>query len=180
MRMKMRILAAVFAAMTAVGAFLRLPIGASSITLQFFFTLLSGLLLGKTYGALSQGVYVLLGLLGLPIFSLGGGLGYVLQPTFGFLLALPFCAWTAGRVCEKNSGVKRLIFAALAAWGVLYAVGVPYMVWILHGFLRQDVPFFTILKTSVLACLPADALKMAAAVVLSKRLLPLLQRQLKK
>lgn len=178
--MKMRILAALFAAMTAVGAFLRLPFGLSSITLQFFFTLLAGLLLGKAYGALSQGVYVLLGLLGLPIFAAGGGLGYFLQPTCGFLLALPLCAFTAGRICEKDSGVKRLILAALAAWGVLYAIGVPYMACILNGILRQNVPFGAILRTGVLACLPADAVKVAAAVMLAKRLLPRLRAQVKK
>lgn len=77
---------ALFAALTAVGAFLRIPMGYSSVTLQYLFTAMAGLLLGRKWGALSQAVYVLLGLVGLPIFTMGGGFGYVFQPTFGFLL----------------------------------------------------------------------------------------------
>ena len=69
---------ALLAALTAVGAFIRIPIGISVITLQFLFTAMAGVLLGPGGGALSQGVYVALGLVGLPIFTAGGGFGYVL------------------------------------------------------------------------------------------------------
>ena len=79
---------ALFAVLTAVGAFLRIPLGVSSITLQFLFTAMAGVLLGAGGGALSQAVYVVLGLVGLPIFTAGGGFGYVLQPTVGFLVGL--------------------------------------------------------------------------------------------
>ena len=79
--MKTRALAftALFAALTAAGAFVSIPVGPVSITLQFLFTAMAGILLGRRCGALSQLVYVALGLLGLPIFTRGGGLGYVLQ-----------------------------------------------------------------------------------------------------
>ena len=90
---RMLILCALFAALTAVGAFLRLPAGAMSITLQFFFTAMAALLLGPRWGALSQIVYVALGLAGLPVFTQGGGPGYVFQPSFGFLLGLIPAAW---------------------------------------------------------------------------------------
>ena len=86
-RTKSMILAALFAALTAVGAFLRIPTPVSSFTLQIMFTAMAGVLLGRKWGAVSQAVYVLLGLLGLPVFTNGGGLGVVLQPTFGFCLA---------------------------------------------------------------------------------------------
>lgn len=72
---------ALFAALTAVGAFIRIPLGYSSITLQTFFTAMAGCVLGPWYGALSQLVYVALGLVGLPIFTQGGGIGYLMQPT---------------------------------------------------------------------------------------------------
>ena len=83
------ILAALFAALTAIGAFLKIPLGALSLTLQFLFTAMAGVLLGPRWGAASQAVYVALGLAGLPVFTMGGGLGYVFQPSFGFLLGLP-------------------------------------------------------------------------------------------
>ena len=77
---------ALFAALTAAGAFIRIPLGYSSITLQFFFTAMAGCLLGPVWGPVSQAVYVALGLIGLPIFTQGGGLTYLLHPTCGFLI----------------------------------------------------------------------------------------------
>ena len=86
MRTRKIILTGLFAALTAIGAFIRIPTPISSFTLQVFFTCMAGLLLGPGLGAASQAVYVLLGLVGLPIFTQGGGFSYVTQPTFGFLL----------------------------------------------------------------------------------------------
>ena len=100
---RMLILCALFAALTAVGAFLRLPAGAMSITLQFFFTAMAALLLGPRWGALSQIVYVALGLAGLPVFTQGGGPGYVFQPSFGFLLGLIPAAWVMGKLAGDGT-----------------------------------------------------------------------------
>ena len=83
------VLTALFAALTAIGAFLRIPAGEISFTLQVFFTSMAGILLGPWWGAASQVVYVLLGLIGLPIFTEGGGLMYLAKPSCGFLLGLP-------------------------------------------------------------------------------------------
>lgn len=99
---------ALFAALTAVGAFLRIPMVYSSVTLQYLFTAMAGLLLGRRWGALSQAVYVLLGLVGLPIFTMGGGFGYVFQPTFGFLLGLIPAAWVVGAVTGESLDPKRM------------------------------------------------------------------------
>ena len=81
------VLTALFAALTAIGAFLRIPAGEISFTLQVFFTSMAGILLGPWWGAASQVVYVLLGLIGLPIFTEGGGLMYLAKPSCGFVLA---------------------------------------------------------------------------------------------
>ena len=101
MKTRTLILTALFAALTAVGAFLKIPFPLAAITLQFFFTAMAGTLLGKKYGALSQAVYVLLGLVGVPIFALGGGFSYIFQPTFGFLLGLIPAAWVIGSIAKR-------------------------------------------------------------------------------
>ena len=90
------VLTALFAALTAIGAFLRIPAGEISFTLQVFFTSMAGILLGPWWGAASQVVYVLLGLIGLPIFTEGGGLMYLAKPSCGFLLGLPLMAMVIG------------------------------------------------------------------------------------
>ena len=79
---------ALFAALTAVGAFLKIPLGPSAITLQFFFTAMAGCLLGSGCGALSQLIYVLLDCWGCLFSPLAAAFPYVLHPTFGFLLGL--------------------------------------------------------------------------------------------
>ena len=76
------ILCSLFAALIAVGAFIRIPIPVVPFTLQILFTTLAGLLLGSRLGATSVCIYIALGLLGLPIFAEGGGFAYVLKPRF--------------------------------------------------------------------------------------------------
>ena len=82
-RIRKLVYTALFAALTAVGAFLRIPMVYSSVTLQYLFTAMAGLLLGRRWGALSQAVYVLLGLVGLPIFTMGGALAMCSSPRSG-------------------------------------------------------------------------------------------------
>ncbi len=170
MKTKYLVLSALFAALTAVGAFLRIPIPPSAITLQFFFTAMAGLLLGRKYGAVSQVIYVALGLVGLPIFTMGGGLGSVLQPTFGFLLGLIPSAWVIGTLTQKNCTPWRVALASVAGLGVLYAVGLPYMAAIMNLYLGQGWSFFDVLYKGMLLFLPGDALKILVCTLLAPRL----------
>ena len=107
------VLAALFAALTAIGAFLQIPTGTVPITLQFLFTALAGLLLGWKWGAISQLLYVGIGLLGLPVFTQGGGIGYVLQPSFGFLLGLIPAAAVIGALTARRTGYLTVLAAVL-------------------------------------------------------------------
>ena len=171
------VLAALFCALTAIGAFLRLPVGAMSFTLQFFFTAMAGVLLGAKWGAVSQAVYVLLGLVGLPIFTMGGGFSYVLQPSFGFLLGLIPAAWLIGRLTEKRSAIPAVILACTAGLGVLYLVGLPYLYLIMKLYLGKQITVWSAIKTGMLIYLPFDALKIIATALLSKPLLKALRRK---
>lgn len=156
---------ALFAVLTAVGAFLRIPLGVSSITLQFLFTAMAGVLLGPACGALSQGVYVALGLIGLPIFTAGGGFGYVLQPTFGFLLGLIPAAAIIGAISRRSSSPLRLALACLAGLAALYAVGVPYMALILNGYMGKGMSVSGLLWAGMIPFLPGDAIKIAVTAL---------------
>lgn len=167
MKTRSLILTALFAALTAVGAFLKIPFPLSAITLQFFFTAMAGTLLGKKYGALSQAVYVLLGLIGVPIFALGGGFSYVFQPTFGFLLGLIPSAWVIGSLARRPLTFWRSVTAMLAGLAVLYAIGVPYMALIANAYLGKGLTFWQVLKNGMLIYLPGDMLKIAAGSALS-------------
>ena len=149
------VFAALLAALTAVGAYLRIPMPVAPITLQFFFALCAGLILGPKWGAVSQLLYLLIGLFGMPVFAMGSGFGCALQPGFGFLLGLVPAAGLAGALQKKP------IIACLAAWAALYCVGLPY----LH-FFTKPIPFMTTIKTGFLVFLPADLVKMAVACII--------------
>ncbi len=174
------ILTAVFAALTAVGGFLNIPVGPISFTLQVFFTCMAGLLLGPYWGSLSQLVYVLLGLIGLPVFTQGGGLMYVVKPTFGFLIGLIPMAFIVGMLTRhekpelsRTKRFFRLLLAQAAGLAVLYLIGLPYMYIFLHGA-------WSLSKTLISGCLiflPFDLLKMVLAALLALRVRPVLQRE---
>lgn len=172
-RTRSLILTALFAALTAIGAFLRIPVGPISFTLQVFFTCAAGLLLGPWYGAASQLIYVLLGLAGVPVFTEGGGLMYVTVPTFGFLLGLIPMALVIGLLTRReNCGFRRMVLACVVGLLVLYAVGLPYLYVALNGA-------WSIKKTVVSGCLiflPFDALKIGVACLLGSRLQRVLRR----
>ena len=167
---------ALFAALTAVGAFIRIPLGYSSITLQTFFTAMAGCVLGPWYGALSQLVYVALGLVGLPIFTQGGGIGYLMQPTCGFLIGLIPAAWVIGRIAGRKPEPKQIVPACLLGYGVLYAIGVPYMALILNTFLGKGMGFSAIRWAGMIPFLPGDMIKILCITLL----MPPILRQLDK
>lgn len=174
---RMLALAALFAVVTAAANFIKIPIGVVPITLLFFATALSGVLLGPKWGAVSQVVYVVLGLVGLPIFTGGGGLGYVLQPSFGFLLGLIPAAWVIGMVSRGEPGPVRVALAALAGLGTLYLVGLPYMWLILNVYLKSAMALPALLWSGMLIFLPGDFLKIVGVTVLYRPLRRALERR---
>ncbi len=121
-----------FAALMTVGALIKivLPIGVFEVTvsLQVFFALLAGFLLGARNGFLSIVVYLIIGLIGVPVFAHGGGLGYLIKPTFGFLIGFAFAALFAGLLTnrEKKPRFSRLVVVALVGEMAYYACGLIY------------------------------------------------------
>lgn len=172
------ILMALFAALTAVGAFLKIPIPMMPFTLQLLFTTLAGILLGSRYGAMSVGCYVLLGLIGFPVFTAGGGPAYILQPTFGYLIGFIGGAWLTGRIAEQSAApsFKRLLVAGLAGLVVVYLLGGIYYWGISNFYLGTKVGALTLLFTFFPGMMLGDLLLCVLAAVLGKRLVPVLRK----
>lgn len=170
-----------FTVLTILGATIRIPLGTVPVSLQSVFVLLSGLLLGKK-GALSQGLYVLLGLLGLPVFTGGGGLLYIFTPTFGYLLGFIMASYLVGSFMEKRP-TKSLPFLLLYAFlGLLtiYGFGVTYLYVLMGVYFATPLPFIKALQVGALIFLPMDLVWVSLGAVLTKRLqtLPLFSRRL--
>jgi len=98
--------ASMFGAMTAVGAWLIIPFPLVPITLQTLFLNLAAALLGGYLGALSQIIYISLGIIGLPVFAGGkAGFGVLMGPTGGYLAGFIAGAYLMGKLVEKRSAL---------------------------------------------------------------------------
>lgn len=105
-----------------------LVVGSVPITLQTFFAVLSGLLLGSRLGAIAMTVYMFIGLAGAPVFAkFSGGFGSVISPTFGFIVSFIFVAYIAGKIVERNNKLHSYIIASLVAMVVNYVFGTNWM-----------------------------------------------------
>ena len=164
------LLTALFAALTAVGAFLRIPLGYSSFTLQVFFTCMAGVLLGPYWGAASQAIYVLLGLVGLPVFAgFSAGAGALLGVTGGYLIGFLASALVYWAVTAKL-GTNPLVMAVAMVLGlvVCYAFGT---VWFIQVY-TSGGNATTLLGTLGMCVFPyiiPDLIKIALALLVAKR-----------
>lgn len=140
---------ALFVCLMIAGAKISIPFPLVPLTFQFMFCALASLLLGVKYGTASQAIYILLGLLGLPVFTKGGGLGYIFEPTFGFILGFIFCALAIGLLTQntKNLKLTKLILASTTGLVVLNIIGSAYFYFIMKLHINQPK---TILSTLLL------------------------------
>src|SRR5699024_3218400 len=122
-----------FAALMMIGANITsfvpyLVVGGVPITLQTFFAVLAGLILGSRLGAIPMTVYMFIGLAGAPVFSrFSGGFNSILSPTFGFIVSFIFVAYIAGKIVEKNGSLRSYVIGALLATAVNYLFGTNWM-----------------------------------------------------
>lgn len=175
MKTKNMTLVALFAALTAIGAFIRIPLSFVDGTMQVFFVIMAGALLGKKLGAYSQILYIAIGLIGLPIFTKGGGPTYILQPSFGYLLSYPVAAYVVGLIMEKIKGSSAIIFSVPLSLIIIYGIGVPYLYFILTYINGIELSWKRAMEIGMLLFLPWDILKGILAIMLSKRILPLVK-----
>ncbi len=170
-----------FTALIAVGAFIKVPVPVVPFTLQFFFTTLAGLLLGPKLGTISVTAYVVLGLVGLPIFTEGGGFWYVLKPSFGYLLGFCVGTFVTGWLSERwNGGFGRDLAANLAGLAVVYAMGMGYYSWICSHVLGSPIGLWPLILYCFLLAVPGDLALSLLAAGLARRLRPIVTGQVAK
>lgn len=171
-------LIAMFAALTAIGAFIRIPLPIVPFTLQYFFCALGAILLGSKKGTLAQVLYVFVGLIGIPVFTKGGGPQYVLQPTFGYLVGFIFAAFIIGKITENIKEVKasKIFLACICGLAIIYLFGIIHMYIIYNFYLGNAMSVFTAIKVGVIACLPSDLLSSFIISIVGSRITPILRK----
>jgi len=163
-------LVAGFALLTALSGRVRIPLTPVPITMQTFFVLLGGLMLGSRLGASAQTLYLALGALGAPMFA-GGALGfaYLLGPSGGYLLGFVAAAWLVGQLARgidpKGPRAAWQVMGVLAAGTV--AIYVPGVLWLAQ---MPGMGLQSALMAGVLPFLLGDALKVVLVASIWLRL----------
>lgn len=152
-----------FIALIAAGSWVSIPFIPVPLTLQTLFVMLAGITM-RRYAVIPVAGYVLLGALGLPVFHNGtAGLGVLLGPTGGFLIGFLPAALLAGLAYEQKN--KYLHIAGLAAAaGVIYLFGVSWLSY------SASLPLLQAALIGAAPFIPGDAVKIAAAYSIGKRL----------
>ena len=156
-----------FAVLSAVGARIMIPVPFVP----------SGFALGARKGAASQLLYMLMGLVGIPVFTSAAGPAAVFKPSFGYIPGFVCCAWICGALAERmkarygEPGFARYFAAALLGVAATYAVGVAYLYVILNFWVQQEgATFFKVLSIGFLSTAGGDVVKAAVAAAAAVKL----------
>lgn len=163
------ILSGLFIALFTIGAYVRIPVFGVPFTLQLFFVLLAGQILKWYMAAFSVISYIVLGLLGLPVFAGGGGVGYALTPSFGYLLGFVLCAAIIS-LFPKNISLTKLIFKNILGVILVYAFAIIYTCLLTLFYFNKPLDFWYILLSGCLVFLPTDIIFCVISAVFSKRI----------
>ncbi len=168
-------LSALFCTLICVGSFIRIPMpNMMPMTLQTFFVLLTALVLPLKASTLATVTYMALGLIGLPIFSGGGGLGYVLMPNFGFIIGFVLAIVIMSAITEKLINRKLWQYITISLLGVLiiYIIGILYFALITNVYNKGDNSAIWFLQTLFLSFMPKEIICIILASLSAYKIRP--------
>ncbi|OAA30394.1 BioY protein [Kosmotoga arenicorallina S304] len=168
----------VVAALTGVLAQLRfyLPGTPVPVTGQTFAVLISGVALGAWWGGVSQLLYIVLGIAGVPWFAgLNGGVAALFGPTGGYLVGFVVASLFVGRYIDTHPKARNFfpaVVVMLAASAIIYATGLANL-WLWFSLInKQSISFVRLLQVGMLPFIPGDLFKIALAAFTIKALTP--------
>ncbi len=148
-----------FTALIITGTYIKIPIGPIPAVLTNFFIFTAGLLLGWKQGTAAVALYLLLGAVGFPVFSSGGGLFLFAGPTGGYLIGYLPAVFLIGIISGSGEfSVIRNIAAVAAGLAAVYVNGVPWLK------IHYDISWLKALSAGFLPFIVWDIVKGAAAV----------------
>jgi biotin transport system substrate-specific component len=167
MNIRQMTLVSLFAALTAAGAFISIPLYPVPITLQNLFTLLAGMTLGSVLGGASQIIYVLLGAIGLPVFAgFKAGIGVLFGPTGGYLFGFIITSYIIGKIIELKKEKDIIYYFLAGGIGII----IIYISGITQLSLVTGIGIKKALMVGVFPFLPGDILKIIAASFIASKL----------
>lgn len=179
MKTKDIVICGLFVAFIAIGAFFQitipLPLYPMHFTLQWFFVLMAGLMLGTKLGTMSVALYLGAGLVGLPVFAAGGGPQYVLRPGFGFLLGFLLAAFIMGELVRLTNARKFWQYLWISVVGEIlyYTMGAIYFYLIKNFYTGVHIPWKIVIVEYCLITVIPDFILCVLAAKLTVRLKPM-------
>lgn len=164
-------LTAMFTTLIIIGAFIKIPIPYIPFTLQVFFVNMAMLMLGAKWGGMAVGIYIAMGLIGIPIFTAGGGWSYVFHPTFGYLIGFFIGTIVGGNLMRLfKNGYLGMAVASIVFEIITYICGLTYFYFIQSAYLGVSVTAKTVFISCFLIFLPGDTISCVLGAVIVKRL----------
>lgn len=160
------VLASMLLCLLIVGSKLTIPLGFISLTMQLPVVFLIIFLAKRKIAVMVLATYIIMGLIGIPVFSTGGGLSYIYQPSFGFIIGFLLAAIVAPKVSNKLSIVLSITVVFLA----VYLTGVIYMYVIFHYNMHKDFGIIKVLEIGVYPFILKDIICAYLASVIAYRL----------
>lgn len=164
-------LTAMFTTLIIIGAFIKIPIPYIPFTLQVFFVNMAMLMLGAKWGGMAVGIYIAMGLIGIPIFTAGGGWSYVFHPTFGYLIGFFIGTIVGGNLMHLfKNGYLGMAVASVVFEIITYICGLTYFYFIQSAYLGVSVTAKTVFISCFLIFLPGDIISCVLGAIIVKRL----------
>ena len=145
-----------------------IQIGAIPLTLQTFAIFICSLILGWK-ASIVLVLYTALGLIGLPVFSSGGGFAYVYNPSFGFIISFIPASLVIGIASNKDSRFIKYITSALGLL-IINIVGAFYMYLILNSYMNVDKTILEVIQIAVLPFIAKDIVVLALSCIIYSRI----------
>ncbi|CAM3594514.1 biotin transporter BioY [Erysipelothrix urinaevulpis] len=170
MKTKDLALSAMFTAFIAVCSYIQIPTPLVPFTLQVFAISLTAMMLSFKQASFAIVSYVLLGLIGLPVFAGGvSGPQAILSPSFGFILGFIPMTLTINKVYHRLEGPKRVV-ALLCGELILYVIALPILYLNLKNFLNITLDMKTLFVSYFLIFIPTDTLSMGISYYISEKI----------
>lgn len=173
MQLQLLLRAALCLTLIIIGAKVQIPLPYFDYyTLQFTFVLLTAVLLPMRYAISVMGSYILLGLIGVPVFAAGGGLGYVLRPSFGYLIGFLATIACISGLYRAYPVTIRFHFFLLNFLSIIitYIFGLGYKGVIINLYMNQILPVWTIMTSAFAFDIPADVIMICLLSLVEPRI----------
>ena len=155
--LKKIIISPIFTMLIAIGAFIKIPLPYVPFSLQFLFVNLSGIFLGYTFGSYSVLLYIIIGLIGFPIFSKGGGIGYIFQPKFVYIIGFLVATFLIGKITKNlKSSFKNYFIISLLKIFIIYIIGFSYYYLIAKFYFISPKGIIWMILYGVIIFIPGD------------------------